>query len=126
VTLNWTPLEGTEYEVAEVPPESDWSFLEDPEAMKVVERAARSIAEKYTSTATTEYDDAYQDGLMLMATNAGLRRTLADSTLGYGALYRALCQDLINKHKYEAEKRSPARLTSWESNAEKLIAQGYC
>ncbi|MET9861935.1 hypothetical protein ABZY93_21960 [Streptomyces smyrnaeus] len=102
-------------------PSVDWSFYANAEAMATIERAARSIARKYADTGTTEFDDAYQDAVVMVATRPHLQCAIGEP----GLLYYRLTQDLTDKHKREAEKRSAGRRTSWEVNQLKLEAQGY-
>lgn len=93
---------------------TDWSFLQDPEAVKVAERAARKIALQYEDTGTIEYDDAYQEALLLLSARKGLQDCLRSEGLGYGALYTRLCQDLVKLVRTEAKHRS--RVVSYEKN----------
>ncbi|QDP44249.1 hypothetical protein KGG70_gp35 [Streptomyces phage Celia] len=104
---------------------ADWSFATDPQVLGVIERAARSIARKYEDNRTTEFDDAYQEGLVLVATRRDLQEAVARIADEPGLLHTRLVRDLTDKYKREAEKRVPSRLTSWELNNDKLAAQGY-
>ncbi|MEU8621448.1 hypothetical protein [Streptomyces sp. NPDC048623] len=91
---------------------ADWSRTRDPEVLKVVERAAWHMADKYGSTRTIERDDAIQEGLILVATNRRLAECLDDPELGPGVLYHRLVQLLTTKVRTEAKYRS--RSTSYE------------
>lgn len=116
--MNFIEIEPSQT-VRELP---DWSWW-DPdgnEVTRTIERAARSIANKYEDTRTTEYDDAHQEALVLVATTPNLLDALSQP----GLLYSRLCQDLTDKYKSEAPKRSRARLTSWEDNQDKLAGKG--
>ncbi|WJN63059.1 hypothetical protein [Streptomyces phage phiScoe3] len=101
--------------------EADWSWYEPGnEIDKVISRAARHIANKYDDTKTTEYEDAYQDGLIFVATRRNLRAALGEP----GLLYSRLVQDLTDKHKQSATKRTRAKVTSYEDNLAKLEGLG--
>ncbi|WJN62822.1 hypothetical protein [Streptomyces phage phiScoe2] len=108
------------YETAEQAT-ADWSWYEPGnEADKVIERAARHIANKYDDTKTTEYEDAYQDGLILVATRRNLRSAVSEP----GLLYSRLVQDLTDKNKQSATKRTRSKMTSYEDNLAKLEGRG--
>ncbi|USH45881.1 hypothetical protein SEA_VIEENROSE_46 [Streptomyces phage VieEnRose] len=116
-------IEITEFPVEHASAEealADWSFLTDDTKMSVVDKAARSIARKYEDTRTTEFDDAYQDALELMATHPVLQGDLEP-----GVLYTRLTQRLTHRYEADARRRSPSKTTSWELNNDKLAAQGY-
>lgn len=85
---------------------ADWSFTSNPEVMKVIERAAWRMANQYESTRTIEYEDAHQEGLILVATHARLRECLTDPGLGLGVLHTRLTQRLVHKVETEAKRRS--------------------
>ncbi|WJN63375.1 hypothetical protein [Streptomyces phage phiScoe55] len=103
------------------PPAADWSWYEPGnEIDKVITRAARHIANKYDDTRTTEFEDAYQDGLVFVATRTNLRRAFGEP----GLLYSRLVQDLTDKNKQSATKRSHSRMTSYEANLTKLEGLG--
>jgi hypothetical protein len=100
---------------------ADWSWYEPGnEVDKVITRAARHIANKYDDTKTTEFEDAYQDGLIFVATRKNLRQALGEP----GLLYSRLVQDLTDKNKQSATKRSSSRMTSYENNLTKLEGLG--
>ncbi|WJN63220.1 hypothetical protein [Streptomyces phage phiScoe45] len=100
---------------------ADWSWYEPGnEADVVIMRAARHIANKYDDTKTTEYEDAYQDGLVLVATRRNLRSAVNEP----GLLYSRLVQDLTDKNKQSATKRTRSRMTSYEANLTKLEGLG--
>jgi hypothetical protein len=98
------------------PLEPNWDFTANPEAMRVVERAARHIGNKYDRTRTIEGEDAYQEGLILVATHPLLQACFTDPNVGLGALYHRLVQQLTTKVRSEANRR--AKHTSFEVNAE--------
>jgi hypothetical protein len=100
------------------PLEPDWSFTSNPEAMRVIERAARHMANKYDSTRTIEEEDAYQEGLILVATHPLLQACFTDPSVGLGALYYRLVQQLTTKVRSEANRRT--KQTSYEANLEAL------
>ncbi|WJN62976.1 hypothetical protein [Streptomyces phage phiScoe25] len=99
----------------------DWSWYEPGnQADEVIWRAARHIANKYDDTKTTELEDAYQDGLIMVATRKNLRSAVGEP----GLLYSRLVQDLTDKNKQSATKRSRSRMTSYEANLQKLEGLG--
>ncbi|MFI5863591.1 hypothetical protein [Streptomyces sp. NPDC051546] len=102
---------------------ADWSFTLNREAMRVVERAAWHMADKYDSTRTIEREDAYQEGLALMATHPRLRECLTDPSVGLGALHTRLIQRLTHRVETEAKHRSNTK--SWEVNQDQLEAMGH-
>lgn len=102
---------------------ADWSFMANPEAVRVVERAARHMSGKYESTRTIEQEDAYQEGLILVATHPRLQECFTNPAIGLGALYTRLVQRLTHRVETDANHRS--RSKSWEVNQEQLEAQGY-
>ncbi|QPB09955.1 hypothetical protein CPT_Sitrop_040 [Streptomyces phage Sitrop] len=103
------------------PPAADWSWYEPGnEIDKVITRAARHIANKYDDTKTTEFEDAYQDGLIFVATRKNLRAAFGEP----GLLYSRLVQDLTDKNKQSATKRSHSKMTSYEANLTKLEGLG--
>jgi len=117
VTVNIVDLEVSNYETAEQAL-ADWTPLQDPEVLKAVERAAWSIASKYENTRTIEREDAYQEGLILVATHPALKECFKNPDLGLGALYTRLVQRLT--HKVETEARHRSRTKSYEANLEAL------
>lgn len=96
----------------------DWSIVTD-EVDAIAQRAARKAGEQYGMT--LEYEDAYQEALILLATRPSRARSAYDK--GPGALYRWLCHRLRDEHLTEAKHRSKAK--SWEVNQAQLEAQGY-
>ncbi|MFD7976691.1 hypothetical protein [Streptomyces sp. NPDC059071] len=109
--INLIDMEETTAETAEAA-YADWSRTQDPEVLKVVERAAWHMADKYGSTRTIERDDAIQEGLVLVATHRRLSECIDDPELGPGVLYHRLVQLLTTKVRTEAKHRS--RSTSYE------------
>ncbi|USH44630.1 hypothetical protein SEA_BROPLEASE_45 [Streptomyces phage BroPlease] len=91
---------------------ADWSVLADPEVVKVVERAARHMADKYASSVTIEQEDARQEGLILVATHPRLRECFTNPDVGLGALHHRLVQLLTTQVRTEAKYRS--RSSSYE------------
>jgi hypothetical protein len=109
VTLNLIEVEFSE--TAEERP--DWSVITD-ETDGIAQRAARKAAENYPSV--LEYEDAYQDALVLMATRPSKARAALD--LGPGALNRWLTQRLRDQHLTGEKRRS--KQVSYEANLEAL------
>ncbi|WP_420312523.1 hypothetical protein ACOB87_37795 [Streptomyces sp. YS-B37] len=89
----------------------DWSVVNE-ETDGIAQRAARKAADSYPSV--LEYDDAYQDALVLMATRPGKARAALD--LGPGALSRWLTQRLRDQHLTKEKHRS--KQVSFEANVE--------
>lgn len=100
--------------------EPDWSFLNDAEMMAVIGRAARYTARKYEDTRTVEFEDARQEAMLLVATRPALR----DPEATYGQKHFRLVQDLTDRYKAEARRRSGSKLVSWEDNERRLAAGG--
>ncbi|MEU0674441.1 hypothetical protein ABZ330_16375 [Streptomyces sp. NPDC006172] len=96
----------------------DWSIVTE-EVDGIAQRVARKAGEQYG--ATLEFEDAYQEALILLATRPTRARNAYDK--GPGALYRWLTQRLRDEHLTEAKHRSKAK--SWEVNQAQLEAQGY-
>jgi hypothetical protein len=114
VSLNLTemiPSDGEDF--------ADWSVLDDPEVVKVAERAAYRLGQEYADTGTIEYDDAFQEAVLILATKPHLvRDCLSDQTLGYGVLHKRLHQHLVKVVRGDAKRRT--RQTSFEANLEAL------
>ncbi|MEU8133208.1 hypothetical protein [Streptodolium elevatio] len=111
-------LATTEYASAEQA-FADWSVMDDPETLKVAERAARRLAEQYADTRTIEYEDAFQEAVIILASKPQMvRECLTDPHLGYGVLATRLHQHLVMKVRTEASRRT--RLTSFETNSAAL------
>ncbi|MCC2278862.1 hypothetical protein LKL35_26040 [Streptomyces sp. ET3-23] len=92
---------------------ADWSVL-TPDVMALAGRAARRIADGYEERLTMEYDDAFQEALLILATKASMvRECLDDPELGLGVLYHRLVLDLTDLIKTQARHR--ARHTSYEA-----------
>lgn len=99
---------------------ADWSVL-SPDVMAVAGRAARRIADGYEDRLTMEYDDAFQEAVLILATKATMvRECLNDPGLGLGVLYHRLVLDLTDKIKTQARHR--ARHTSYEAACERVGA----
>jgi hypothetical protein len=81
----------------------DWSVLDMPGVIEIAEQAARKISEQYELT--FEYDDAYQEALLILASKADMVR---EQVVGghLGQLQFRLCQDLTDKVKTEAKHRT--------------------
>ncbi|WAB08749.1 hypothetical protein SEA_ANDRIS_45 [Streptomyces phage Andris] len=93
---------------------ADWSVLEDPETVKVAERAAYRLSRDYADTGTIEYDDALQEATIILATRPGMvRDCLSSPDLGYGVLYTRLHQALVKVVRTDAKHRT--KHTSYES-----------
>jgi hypothetical protein len=112
VSIQITDLEVTEYETAEQA-RTDWSFMQDDETLKVAGRAAYRLSQDYADTGTIEYDDAYQEAVIILATRPGMvRECLSDPSLGYGVLYTRLHQALVKVVRTDAKHRT--KHTSYE------------
>ncbi|MGW0861327.1 hypothetical protein [Streptomyces sp. NPDC002611] len=96
----------------------DWSVVTE-EVDAIAQRAARKAGEQYGLT--LEFEDAYQEALILLATRPSRARAAYEK--GPGALYRWLSQRLRDEHLTEAKRRS--KVKSWEVNQAQLETQGY-
>jgi hypothetical protein len=85
----------------------------------IAQRVARKAGDQYGMT--LEYEDAYQEALILLATRPNKARSAYQA--GPGALYRWLSQRLRDEHLTEAKHRSKTK--SWEVNQAQLEARGY-
>ncbi|WP_372407165.1 hypothetical protein [Streptomyces luteireticuli] len=82
---------------------ADWSVLDDPRVESVARAVARSIARDYGTT--VEYEDAYQEAVIIAAQRAGyVHGLLAES--GAGLLHRWLSQRLRDRWLTEVKRRS--------------------
>ncbi|MEU7148509.1 hypothetical protein AB0B15_10790 [Streptomyces sp. NPDC045456] len=90
--------------------EADWSVLGDSRVESVVQVVARAFARDYGLT--LEYEDAYQEGVIIAAERASyVRQLLAEG--GAGLLHRWLSQRLRDRWLTEAKRRST--LASFEA-----------
>ncbi|MFC9736647.1 hypothetical protein ACFVKC_01860 [Streptomyces noursei] len=88
---------------SEVTAEADWTILADPQVESVAQAVARGFARDYGLT--LEYEDAYQEAVMVIAERAvQVRRILADA--GPGLLHRWLTQRLRDRWLTEAKHRA--------------------
>lgn len=81
--------------------EEIWDFVQDPEAMKSIEWAARSAARKFEHV---EYDDAYQDAVLYVAERAWLYQRAEAS-----GDYRQFGQDVYSAIRKRAVEESNRR-----------------
>jgi DNA-directed RNA polymerase specialized sigma24 family protein len=84
----------------------DWSVLEYPGVRTVARKAASKVATDYSDLATVDYDDLYQEALILLATNGEAQDCLGDPDLGLGVLYHRLVRDLEDTLKTEARRHT--------------------
>lgn len=91
----------------------DWSIVTE-ETDGIAQRAARKAADSYS--AVLEYEDAYQEALILLATRPGKARAALDK--GPGALYKWLTQRLRDTYLTKEKRRS--KQVSYEANLEAL------
>jgi hypothetical protein len=91
----------------------DWSIITE-ETDGIAQRAARKASDSYSSV--LEYEDAYQEALILLATRPSKARAALE--LGPGALNRWLGQRLRDAHLTKEKHRS--KQVSFEANAEAL------
>ncbi|MFD9477968.1 hypothetical protein [Streptomyces nojiriensis] len=97
MNLNLTDLES-----AEAPPAVDWSVLAEPQVDSVAKAVARAFSRDYGLT--LEYDDAFQEAVLVCAErSAEVRRILSES--GPGLLHRWLSQRLRDRWLTEARHR---------------------
>ncbi|WP_406192264.1 hypothetical protein OH733_05590 [Streptomyces griseus] len=97
----------------------DWSIVTEDGIDGIARRAARKAAEEYGLA--LEYEDAYQEALVLLASRPSKAR--AAHYVGPGALFRWIGQRLRDEHLTEVKRRSNVK--SWEVNQGQLEAQGY-
>lgn len=99
---------------------ADWSVL-TPDVMTLAGRAARRMADGYEERLTMEYDDAFQEAALILATKPEMvRECLAHQELGLGVLYHRLLLDLTDQIKTQARHR--ARHVSYEAACERVGA----
>ncbi|MFD7738086.1 hypothetical protein [Kitasatospora sp. NPDC059800] len=97
----------------------DWSVLSEPQVDSVAQAVARSIARDYGLT--LEFDDALQEGRLVMGQRAAqVRQVLSDG--GPGLLHRWLAQRLRDRWLTEARRRSGH--TSYEAARTSAEAAG--
>ncbi|MGW2539829.1 hypothetical protein ACWC5I_02925 [Kitasatospora sp. NPDC001574] len=90
-------------QAAEAPTAVDWSVLSVSQAGSVAQAVARSVSRDYGLT--LEYDDALQEGYVVMAERAAqVRQVLSDG--GPGLLHRWLSQRLRDRWLTEARRRN--------------------
>jgi hypothetical protein len=92
-----------DYEAAQVAGEVDWSILSDPQVESVAQAVARAFARDYGLT--LEYEDAYQETVIIAAERAVYVRELLEEG-GAGLLHRWLSQRLRDRWLTEAKHRS--------------------
>jgi DNA-directed RNA polymerase specialized sigma24 family protein len=81
---------------------ADWTVLQDPHVENVAQAVARGIARDYGLT--LEYEDAYQEALLILALRAPQVRQLVAA--GPGLLHRWLRQRLRDHWLTEAKHRA--------------------
>ncbi|MEX1655486.1 hypothetical protein ABZ960_20255 [Streptomyces pseudovenezuelae] len=92
---------------------TDWSIVTE-EADGIAQRAARKAADSYP--AVLEYEDAYQEALILLATRPGQARAALD--MGPGTLHKWLTQRL--RDAFLASEKRRSKQVSFEANLEAL------
>ncbi|MYT31774.1 MULTISPECIES: hypothetical protein [unclassified Streptomyces] len=103
-------LQLLDYEAAQATNEADWSILADPQVESVAQAVARAFGRDYGLT--LEYEDAYQETVIIAAERAAYVRQLLDEA-GAGLLHRWLSQRLRDRWLTEAKHR--AGHTSYEA-----------
>lgn len=96
-------LQLADLESAEAAPAVDWSVLAEPQVESVAEAVARSFSRDYGLT--LEYEDAYQEAVMVTAERASQVRRILDDA-GPGLLHRWLSQRLRDRWLTEAKHRT--------------------
>jgi DNA-directed RNA polymerase specialized sigma24 family protein len=91
----------------------DWSVLEYPGVRTVARKAASRVATDYSDLAAVDFDDLYQEALILLATNGEAQDCLGDPDLGLGVLYHRIVRDLEDKVRPEAKRHT--RQTSYDA-----------
>lgn len=96
-------LQLADLESAEAVKAVDWSVLAEPQVESVTQAVARAFARDYGLT--LEYDDAYQEAVIVAAERASdVRRTLVEG--GAGLLHRWMSQRLRDRWLTDAKHRS--------------------
>lgn len=96
-------LQLADLESAEAVTVVDWSVLAEPHVESVAQAVARAFARDYGLT--LEYEDAYQEAVMVAAERASeVRRILAEA--GAGLLHRWMSQRLRDRWLTDAKHRS--------------------
>ncbi|MEU7643382.1 hypothetical protein [Streptomyces huasconensis] len=96
-------MELTDIRQPQASAEVDWTVLTDPQVEGVVRAVARGFSRDYGLT--LEYDDAYQETVLIAAERAPyVRQLLADA--GPGLVHRWLSQRLRDRWLTEAKHRS--------------------
>ncbi|WKU46718.1 hypothetical protein Q3V23_23120 [Streptomyces sp. VNUA116] len=90
-------------DAAAVTDAADWSVLQDPQVESVAQAVARAFARDYGLT--LEYEDAYQEAVMVSAERAAEVRSIL-SEAGPGLLHRWLSQRLRDRWLTEARRRA--------------------
>lgn len=85
---------------------ADWTVLDIGGVLQVARTAAAKIAKLHPGT--IEFDDAYQEALILLAQMPSRVRECASETRGatLGTLCNELHRDLLDTIKYEARHRA--------------------
>ncbi|UFD97983.1 hypothetical protein PQC18_gp45 [Streptomyces phage Pablito] len=96
---------------------TDWSILDEEGVTGIAERAAKSMADQYSQT--LEYEDAYQEALIFLATRP--QRARQALTKGPGALNNWIRQRIRDKFLDEQVDRSDT--VSWDENQERLAGK---
>ncbi|MEU5427587.1 hypothetical protein AB0H73_18560 [Streptomyces olivoreticuli] len=96
-------LDLADFDAAQAAGTADWSVLSEPHVESVAQAVARGFARDYGTT--LEYEDAYQEAVMVAAERAPqVRRILAEA--GPGLLHRWVSQRLRDRWLTEAKRRS--------------------
>ena len=77
----------------------DWTVLDQPGVRDVLGKVARKVSDDYEHV---EYEDALQDGAILLASRADLQEVLDN----LGLLHHRLWGDLVNMNETEANRRT--------------------
>lgn len=90
---------------------TDWTVLDIEGVTEVISKAAQKVANQYASTAAAEYDDLYQEGLIIAAQHADLVRQAIEDH-GLGRVHHFVWCDLVDLVKTEAKHLSTR--VSWD------------
>lgn len=91
--------------------DADWSILEDENAMSVARSAAEKVASDWSQF--VEYDDVYQEALIILASKPREVQDNIASEYGYRQLHHWLWCDLVIFAKTQARRRGREEGDMW-------------
>lgn len=91
--------------------DADWGILEDENAMSVARSASERVASDWAQF--VEYDDVYQEALIILATKPREVQDNIASEYGYHQLHHWLWCDLVHFAEKQARRRARKEEGSW-------------